>query len=1159
MRIVIDMQGAQTESRFRGIGRYTLSLAQGIARNRGEHELILAVSGLFPDTIEPIRAAFDGLLPQENIRVWYAPGPVRECEPGNEHRREAAELIREAFLASLSPDVVHLTSLFEGYVDDAVTSMGRFASTIPVSVTVHDLMPLLNPDHYLQPNPDYKRYYLRKVDHLRKAALLLTISEHSRTEAISSLRLDGDRVVNTSSSADSRFRILAVSYEQRGGLLKRYDIHRPILYTGGTDKRKKLLRLIQAYGRLPEHLRGSHQDLVGRQAVEAFEQLVTGRERSADAGRAPGDRPTLAFVSPLPPQRTGVAQYSAELLPELERYYDIELVADQSTATGRQVWSQRPVRGPDWLRANAHRIDRVLYQFGNSPFHQHMLALLDEIPGTVVLHDFFLSGLYAYMEEQGGVSGAWVRALYHSHGYPAVRERFRAGDTGGVQMKYPANLAVLERAQGVIVHAGYSKALASHWFGAGWADDWVAIPHLRTPHQGIREEARRQLGIGVKDFLVCSFGFLGPTKLNHRLLSAWLASSLAADRRCSLVFVGENHGGDYGAELLETIRRSPGADRIQITGWADADTYRSYLAAADLAVQLRTLSRGESSGTVLDCMNQGVATVVNANGAMGELPTDAVWMLPDEFEQGSLREALEILWRDDARRSAIGSRARSVIRERHAPDVCAMRYAEAIEGFHARARTGADALVEAIAGTGARPEGDAQLAVLAQAVAQSLPGARPARQLLVDVSATCRNDLKTGIERVARAVTMALLESPPPGYRIEPVYLSEEGGRWHYRYARRFTLNLLECEPEALVDEIVEPHNGDLLLGVDLSGDVLVNADAAGLLQAYRDLGVTVYFMVHDLLPLLAPQFFPPGADETYARWLSAVCRYDGIVCVSRTVERSLRNWLEDNGVQRHRPLRIGWSHHGADLVRSAPSHGLPDNAQKVLAGLAARPTFLMVGTIEPRKGHLQTIEAFDRLWQEGYDVNLVIVGKEGWTDLPDEMRRVIPQTVQRLRAHSELGGRLLWLDGISDEYLEKVYEAAGCLIAASYDEGYGLPLIEAAQHGLPIIARDIPVFREVVGNNAHYFSGDEPLALAEAIRQWLILHERGQAPSSKGLMWLTWAQSAQRLLDRLLPERRPAEAETRTGGSAPAEHWSRPEGEESLGVPDSSAGASAR
>jgi len=157
MRIVIDMQGAQTGSRFRGIGRYTLSLTQAIVRNRGEHEIILALSGLFPDTIESIRATFDGLVLQENIRVWYAPGPVRECEPGNEWRREVAERIREAFIASARPDVVHVSSLFEGYGDDAVTSIGGFAPRIPTAVTFYDLIPLLNPAAYLKPNQVYAK------------------------------------------------------------------------------------------------------------------------------------------------------------------------------------------------------------------------------------------------------------------------------------------------------------------------------------------------------------------------------------------------------------------------------------------------------------------------------------------------------------------------------------------------------------------------------------------------------------------------------------------------------------------------------------------------------------------------------------------------------------------------------------------------------------------------------------------------------------------------------------------------------------------------------------------------------------------------------------------------------------------------------------------
>src|SRR2546427_5157625 len=124
MRIVIDMQGAQsTGSRARGIGRYTMSLSEALLRNRGEHEIILALSGLFPDTIEPIRAAFYDLLPQENIRVWDAPRPV-DYLSAPPWRRRIAERIREHFLADLKADVALVSSIFEGLGDNATTSIG---------------------------------------------------------------------------------------------------------------------------------------------------------------------------------------------------------------------------------------------------------------------------------------------------------------------------------------------------------------------------------------------------------------------------------------------------------------------------------------------------------------------------------------------------------------------------------------------------------------------------------------------------------------------------------------------------------------------------------------------------------------------------------------------------------------------------------------------------------------------------------------------------------------------------------------------------------------------------------------------------------------------------------------------------------------------------
>ena len=184
----------------------------------------------------------------------------------------------------------------------------------------------------------------------------------------------------------------------------------------------------------------------------------------------------------------------------------------------------------------------------------------------------------------------------------------------------------------------------------------------------------------------------------------------------------------------------------------------------------------------------------------------------------------------------------------------------------------------------------------------------------------------------------------------------------------------------------------------------------------------------------------------------------------------------------------------------------MPEDAQVVLDRLAQAPSFLMVSTVEPRKGHQQTLEAFELLWARGVDANLVIVGKQGW-------QKAIAAL---LHNHPQFGKHLFWLKGISDEYLEKVYTASACLVAASEGEGFGLPIVEAAQHQLPILARDIPVFREIAGEHAFYFDGLEPARLATALEKWLSLDAVGAAPQSSGIQRLTWAESAEQLKRRI-------------------------------------------
>jgi glycosyltransferase involved in cell wall biosynthesis len=389
------------------------------------------------------------------------------------------------------------------------------------------------------------------------------------------------------------------------------------------------------------------------------------------------------------------------------------------------------------------------------------------------------------------------------------------------------------------------------------------------------------------------------------------------------------------------------------------------------------------------------------------------------------------------------------------------------------------------------------------------------KQLLVDISELIRSDARTGIQRVTRGVLRALLQRPPSGLR--PVAVYADATRPGYRRADQFLKAFAsgqgplfdsEGRPMFLEDDLpAEFGPGDVFLGLDLQMRV-VPAQAKWL-QRMRRFGVKVAFVVYDLLPVRMPHCFPAGSEQSFRSWLETVARCDAAICISRAVADELAQWAREHVPERLGSLQIDWFHIGADIGASIPSRGMPADASGVIEAISKHPSFLLVGTLEPRKGHAQTLDAFERLWAQGTDARLVIVGKRGW---------LVDGFCDRLRAHPEAGKRLFWLEAISDEYLEKIYAAATCLIFPSEGEGFGLPLIEAAQHGLPILARDLPVFREVAGERAAYFGGRGGDDLARAVLDWLKLHRQGRAPASDGLTYLTWEQSTERLLECLLP-----------------------------------------
>ncbi|MGY4517265.1 glycosyltransferase [Lysobacter sp. HA18] len=274
MRIVIDLQGAQTGSRFRGIGRYSTALAEATVRQAGEHEVWLLLNNLLPDSIPPLRARFGALMPPERIVAFSAPG-LTHWDVGDPWRRRAAEHIRESVLAGLQPDIVHVCSLFEGAQEDAVISIGRGGAHIPTAVTLYDLIPLLNPQEYLGSGWG-RDWYMDRVASLRNADLLLSISEHARDEAIMALGVPAERIVNMSSAVSDEFRPVPVD-EILGQRLAAHGVRTPyVMYSCAFESRKNVDRLLHAFAALPVGLAGAHQLVIaGKVNPVERERLVS--------------------------------------------------------------------------------------------------------------------------------------------------------------------------------------------------------------------------------------------------------------------------------------------------------------------------------------------------------------------------------------------------------------------------------------------------------------------------------------------------------------------------------------------------------------------------------------------------------------------------------------------------------------------------------------------------------------------------------------------------------------------------------------------------------------------------------------------------------------------------------------------------------------------
>jgi len=334
------------------------------------------------------------------------------------------------------------------------------------------------------------------------------------------------------------------------------------------------------------------------------------------------------------------------------------------------------------------------------------------------------------------------------------------------------------------------------------------------------------------------------------------------------------------------------------------------------------------------------------------------------------------------------------------------------------------------------------------------------KHMYVDVSELFFNDSGTGIQRVVKNILSNLL-ALQLDFKIIPVFANREVEG--YFEIKNFDLNKFNITNYSTDNFfIITPHKNDIFLGLDSQADTTTFQQT--FLKNISDGGVRLIFVLYDLIFYEYPQYFSKHTVKSMNKWLNFITRSADIVCISKTVNKKLKDLLIKNNSFKQ-SFNYGYFYLGSDYKFNERT--LSSNEKFFLNYISKSINFLMVGTLEPRKGHDFVLKCFEELWNDGYKPKLIFVGKYGWSH---ELLK------ENLLNHEMKNKKLFWLDDCDDFFLKKIYEKSQNLVIASIDEGFGLPIYEAIKYKSTVIARNIDIFREIGQNKLLYFNNSNEL-----------------------------------------------------------------------------------
>jgi O-antigen biosynthesis alpha-1,2-rhamnosyltransferase len=293
----------------------------------------------------------------------------------------------------------------------------------------------------------------------------------------------------------------------------------------------------------------------------------------------------------------------------------------------------------------------------------------------------------------------------------------------------------------------------------------------------------------------------------------------------------------------------------------------------------------------------------------------------------------------------------------------------------------------------------------------------------------------------------------------------------------------------------IDVRDGDILLLLDSSWYFKFWSD----IKRFKDQGGKIFNIVYDLIPITHPQFCDEYLVHVFKTYFFTSMEYvDKYICISETVAQDLAVFLKTNPTTRKTIPEISFFHLGSDFKNKNFQSDAVNSSIKAMFQ-KNMPIYLIVSTLEPRKNHKYLLDVFDSLWAKNKDIGLCIVGRIGWK---------VDELINTILKHPQLGKRLFMFNEASDADVSYCYQHSKGLLFPSYVEGFGLPIIEGLQRGLPVFASGTKIHKEVGKDMVTYFDIDDPKSLETQILDHLENSSKYQVRSGE-IKMTNWSESA--------------------------------------------------